>query len=123
LHCGWRPLAAGIIANGGSGRWAGARRAIGPGIGPCCYEVGTEVLDAFAGHGAGVARGPDADLPEVARRQLAAAGVGRVQSADLCTSCNPDLFFSHRRDHGRTGRQAGVAWLTPSRFPVPTGTV
>ncbi|HXR61677.1 MAG TPA: laccase domain-containing protein, partial [Solirubrobacterales bacterium] len=51
------------------------------------------------------------DLPEVARRHLAAAGVARVESAGLCTSCEEQLFFSYRRDRGRTGRQAGIAWI------------
>jgi hypothetical protein len=110
LHCGWRGLAAGILARGAAAVGA-AEAAIGPGIGPCCYEVGEEVLDAFAGLGEDVASGRMLDLPDVARRLLAAAGVERVQSAALCTSCNPDLLFSHRRDGGRTGRQAGLAWL------------
>ncbi len=110
LHCGWRGLAAGIIS-------AGARRveataaAIGPGIGPCCYEVGSEVLAAFAALGEGIAAERMLDLTEVARRQLDAAGVGAVNAAGLCTSCNPELFFSHRRDGGRTGRQGGLAWI------------
>jgi copper oxidase (laccase) domain-containing protein len=51
------------------------------------------------------------DLAEVARRQLRAAGVGRIESADRCTSCEEELFFSHRRDRGRTRRQAGLVWL------------
>ncbi|MGN6201196.1 MAG: laccase domain-containing protein, partial [Solirubrobacterales bacterium] len=85
--------------------------AIGPGIGPCCYEVRQEVLDAFADLGDGISKGRMLDLPEVARRRLAEAGVERVESAGLCTSCEPQLFFSHRRDNGRTGRQAGIAWL------------
>jgi hypothetical protein len=110
LHCGWRGLAAGIIA-------AGARRveataaAIGPGIGPCCYEVGPEVLAAFAALGEEIAVKRMLDLAEVARRQLDAAGVGAISAAGLCTSCNPELFFSHRRDGRRTGRQAGLAWI------------
>jgi purine-nucleoside/S-methyl-5'-thioadenosine phosphorylase / adenosine deaminase len=110
LHCGWRGLAGGIVAKGAAAVGATAA-AIGPGIGPCCYEVGEEVLGAFAGLGEGVASGRMLDLPEVARRLLAAAGVERVQSAGLCTSCEPELFFSHRRDDGHTGRQAGIAWL------------
>ena len=85
--------------------------AIGPGIGPCCYEVGDEVLDAFSGLGDGVAAGRMLDLAEVARRLLREAGVAQVESAGLCTSCEAELFFSHRRDAGRTGRQAGLAWL------------
>ena len=46
------------------------------------------------------------------RRLLADAGVDRVENSDLCTSCHPELFFSHRRDGGRTGRQAGLVWRT-----------
>ncbi|HEX5609339.1 MAG TPA: polyphenol oxidase family protein [Solirubrobacterales bacterium] len=111
LHCGWRGLAAGIVADGAAAVGATAA-AVGPGIGPCCYEVGEEVLDAFSGLGDGIASGRMLDLPEVARRLLAAAGVETVESADLCTSCNPEVFFSHRRDAGRTGRQAGLGWLT-----------
>jgi len=110
LHCGWRGLAAGIVARGATAVGA-TDAAIGPGIGPCCYEVGDEVLEAFSSLGGGIASGRMLDLPEVARRLLAEAGVERVQSADLCTSCEPELFFSHRRDAGRTGRQAGIAWL------------
>ena len=91
---------------------------IGPSIGPCCYEVGEEVLEAFSGLGEGIAEGRMLDLPEVARRQLAEAGVRKVESAGLCTHCEADLFFSHRRDGGRTGRQAGLAWLNPIEFPT-----
>ncbi len=109
VHAGWRGLAGGILTAAAEAVEA-TSAAIGPGIGPCCYEVGEEVLQAFADLGDGIAQGRMLDLPEVARRQLAHAGV-EVQSAGLCTSCNPDLFFSHRRDHGRTGRQAGIAWL------------
>ncbi len=110
LHCGWRGLAAGIVARGAEAV-AATEAAIGPGIGACCYEVGDEVLAEFTPLGDGVAEGRMLDLPEVARRLLAEAGVGRVQSAGLCTSCEEELFFSHRRDSGRTGRQAGAAWI------------
>jgi YfiH family protein len=110
VHAGWRGLAGGILAAGAEAVEA-TGAAIGPGIGPCCYEVGEEVLSAFGGLGEGVARGRMLDLPEVARRLLAAAGVERVESAGLCTSCEKELFFSHRRDEGRTGRQAGIAWV------------
>ncbi|HEU5062805.1 MAG TPA: polyphenol oxidase family protein [Solirubrobacterales bacterium] len=110
VHAGWRGLAGGILATAAEAIEA-TSAAIGPGIGPCCYEVGDEVLAAFAGLGEGVAQGRMLDLPEVARRSLAGAGVERVESAGLCTSCERELFFSHRRDEGRTGRQAGVAWI------------
>jgi copper oxidase (laccase) domain-containing protein len=110
LHCGWRGLAGGIVARGVEAV-AATDAAIGPGIGACCYEVGDEVIDAFADLGPGIASGRRLDLAEVARRLLGRAGVGRVESAGLCTSCDPSLFFSHRRDRGTTGRQAGLAWL------------
>jgi YfiH family protein len=112
LHCGWRGLAAGIAAAGVEAVSA-TDAAIGPGIGPCCYEVGDEVLAAFSALGEGIADGRMLDLPEVARRLLLAAGVERIQSAGLCTSCEDGLFFSHRRDAGRTGRQGGLVWIEP----------
>jgi YfiH family protein len=110
LHCGWRGLASGVIERGV--REVGAEAAaIGPGIGPCHYEVGDEVLEAFSALGDGIADGRMLDLRQVARRLLDAAGVGRVEVSELCTSCEPELFFSHRRDGGDTGRQAGLAWV------------
>jgi purine-nucleoside/S-methyl-5'-thioadenosine phosphorylase / adenosine deaminase len=109
LHCGWRGLAAGIVAKGVEAVDA-TDAAIGPGIGSCCYEVGDEVLDAFSGLGDGVASGRMLDLDEVARRLLRDAGVTQIESSGLCTSCEEDLFFSHRRDAGRAGRQAGLVW-------------
>lgn len=113
LHCGWRGLAGGILTRGAQAVNATAA-AIGPGIGPCCYEVGPELLPAFAHLGEGIVDADrHLDLPEVARRLLREAGVERTESAGLCTSCESELFFSHRRDDGRTGRQAGLAWLEP----------
>jgi YfiH family protein len=109
LHCGWRGLAAGIVSRGVEAVGA-THAAVGPGIGPCCYEVGAEVLAAFAELGDGVADGRLLDLPEVARRLLRRAGVERIESEDICTRCEPELFFSHRRDGG-PGRQAGLAWI------------
>jgi len=109
LHCGRRGLAAGIIARGAAAVEA-TDAAIGPGIGPCCYEVGEEVLEAFAPLGDGIAAGGMLDLPEVARRLLREAGTTTVESAALCTCCERDRFFSHRRDGDRR-RQAGVVWL------------
>ncbi len=110
VHAGWRGLAGGILARGAEAV-AARSAAIGPGIGPCCYEVGDEVSSVFADLGEGISRGRMLDLPEIARRLLAIAGVERVESAGLCTSCEAELFFSHRRDDGRTGRQAGLAWI------------
>jgi YfiH family protein len=113
VHGGWRGLAGGIVANGAKAVRAEAA-AIGPGIGPCCYEVGGEVLETFAGLGPGVADGRMLDLVEVARRLLAVAGVSAVEASGLCVSCESDLFYSHRRDDGHTGRQAGMVELWSS---------
>ncbi len=109
IHCGWRGLAAGIVERGVKA--SGARAAaIGPGIGPCCYEVGKPVLGAFEHLGPGLAAGGMLDLREVASRLLRRAGVAEVEVSELCTSCHPELFFSHRRDGEPTGRQAGLVW-------------
>ena len=110
VHAGWRGLAGGIVGAAAEAV-AATSAAVGPGIGPCCYEVGEEVLGEFADLGDGVADGRMLDLPEVARRRLAAAGVERVDSAGLCTSSEAGHFLSHRREHGRTGRQAGMALI------------
>jgi YfiH family protein len=109
LHCGWRGLAAGIVSRGVEAVEA-TDAAIGPGIGPCCYQVGEEVAEAFADLGEGLVADGKLDLHEVAQRRLRDAGVERIESAGLCTSCEEELFFSHRRDAGRTGRQAGLVW-------------
>jgi YfiH family protein len=111
LHCGWRGLAAGIVEKALARFDEPPAAAIGPGIGQCCYEVGPEVLAAFSDLD-GVAKGRMLDLRGVARRKLEAAGVTRIEEVDLCTSCRSDLFFSHRRDNGVTGRQGGIAWLS-----------
>jgi YfiH family protein len=107
-HCGWRGLARGIVAEAVEEVEADAA-VVGPGIGPCCYEVGEEVLAAFEDLG-GVARGRMLDLTAVATALLERAGIDTIESSGLCTSCNPELFYSHRRDGERTGRQAGLVW-------------
>ena len=113
LHAGWRGLLAGIVAAGV--RALGSRAlvaAIGPSIGPCCYEVGEEVASPFRqAFGADVARDGKLDLWTSAERALRAAGVESVERTDLCTSCDGERFFSHRRDHGRTGRQGVIAYV------------
>jgi YfiH family protein len=108
LHCGWRGLAGGILERAVERFESTPAAAVGPGIGGCCYEVGPEVLAAFSDMD-GVASGRMLDLRAVIARKLAAAGVTRVQHLEHCTSCRPDLYFSHRRDGGVTGRQGGLA--------------
>ncbi len=115
-HAGWRGLAAGVVeaavrALGAPGR-VGA--AVGPGIGPCCYPVSSEVREAFAVRfGDDVVVGDAVDLAGAARAALAAAGVPAeaVHVVPACTACEAERFFSYRRD-GVCGRQAGVVWET-----------
>jgi polyphenol oxidase len=107
LHCGWRPLAGGIVEKALARFESVPAAAVGPGIGGCCYEVGEEVLEAFADVD-GAASGRMLDLRKVIAAKLDAAGVADVQHVDRCTSCEPELYFSHRRDRGVTGRQAGI---------------
>jgi len=111
IHCGWRGLAAGIVERGVEQVDARAA-AVGPGIGPCCYEVGDEVLAAFEPLGPDVADGRMLNLRQAAGRLLQRAGVQSVEVSEECTSCQPELFFSHRRDGERTGRQAGLVWAS-----------
>ncbi|MBL7066083.1 MAG: peptidoglycan editing factor PgeF [Anaerolineae bacterium] len=117
-HAGWRGVVAGIVAAtvrtlterlgcDPAGLWAG----IGPTIGPCCYAVGPEVVTAVEDAcppGTGVAREADGltylDLPAAVQAQLGAAGVEQIEDANLCTACHVDEFFSHRAEHGCTGR-------------------
>ena len=112
LHVGWRGLLAGIIPAGidalGGG---GLAAAIGPGIGPCCYEVEEEVAEPFRKAYGDVVPDGRLDLWSAAERALHGAGCGDVERSDLCTYCHPELFFSHRRDKGRTGRQGVVACI------------
>jgi purine-nucleoside/S-methyl-5'-thioadenosine phosphorylase / adenosine deaminase len=113
LHAGWRGLLEGIAAAGAQALGDGMlTAAIGPGIGPCCYEVGEEVAAPFSERfGDDVIRERRLDLWTSAERALRAAGVERVDRFDRCTACEPETFFSHRRDAGRTGRQGVIAYV------------
>jgi hypothetical protein len=113
LHAGWKGLLAGIVESGvrALGDHALAA-AIGPAIGPCCYEVGEDVAAPYrACFGDDVVRDNLLDLWTSAERALRAAGVEHVHRVDRCTACEPGTFFSHRRDHGRTGRQGVFAYV------------
>lgn len=111
LHAGWRGLLGGIVTAGMRALGEGAIRAVvGPAIGPCCYEVQEDVAAPLrAAFGDDVVTRGRADLRLAATRALEAAGCADVEHVDLCTACNPHLFFSHRRDGGRTGRQGILA--------------
>ena len=100
--------------------------ALGPVIGPCCYTVDETVIVPFqqafpcperflksSGSAATLGRGPGyyrMDIPGANRFELMAQGVREINIHDvgLCTACNPELFFSHRRDRGLTGRHIAV---------------
>jgi polyphenol oxidase len=111
LHCGWRPLAGGIIERAVAAFGSPPAAAIGPGIGGCCYEVGPEVSERFADV-PGAVDGRMLDLRRVITARLEAAGVSQLEHLDRCTSCEPELYFSHRRDNGVTGRQGGLCALS-----------
>jgi YfiH family protein len=130
VHAGWRGTAQGIagrtvraLAAAAGGDTAAIVAAIGPSIGPCCYEVGPEVRETF--HVAGVAesdldrwflpaRSPRAthvlDMWRSNRDQLIAAGVApaNVHVAELCTATHADWFWSYRREGAKAGRMLGA---------------
>ena len=113
LHIGWKGLLAGIVGSGVSALGGGnLAAAVGPAIGPCCYEVGEEVAAPYRDRfGKDVIRGPNLDLPLAVARALREAGIGSVEQTDICTACHPELFFSHRRDNGITGRQGVIGYV------------
>jgi purine-nucleoside/S-methyl-5'-thioadenosine phosphorylase / adenosine deaminase len=112
LHAGWRGLESGIVEAGAAAVGGEILGAVGPGAGPCCYEVGDDVAARLqARFGTDVVRDGRADLWLCARRALEAAGAVDVAVAGECSICNPDRYFSHRRDRGITGRQGLVGVL------------
>ena len=122
VHAGWRGTLAGIAVRAvermtalfGS-RPANLVTALGPSIGPCCYEVGPDMRGRFVRAGwaersvdewFGTAGPPHLDLWRANRDQLIAAGVPgpAVLVPRLCTACHPEWFYSYRREAERTGR-------------------
>jgi len=118
-HAGWRGTVAGVAQNlvarmvelGADP--AEIRVALGPSIGPCCFEVGPEVIAEFTARLPGlpgmIVDGPrkqHIDLRRVQRALLAEAGVRpeHVDHTPPCTRCNPERFFSYRRD----GKEGGI---------------
>jgi YfiH family protein len=137
VHAGWRGTAAGIpgravrkLASLGSAP-ADLVAALGPAIGPCCYEVGSEVEEAIrAADPDGVAPGRPAepggrfhlDLGAAVARQLEAAGLRPegTSVAPWCTRCHGERFFSFRRDGKAAGRlMAAVGASRASLTPPP----
>jgi YfiH family protein len=128
VHAGWRGTLAGAVVVGVErlakeydSKPEDLRVAIGASAGPCCYEVGSEVIEAFTkrfadgeklftetrpGHAL-------VDLLMANRDQLESAGVlrERIHTAPICTMCRTDLFFSYRKEksrHGKVGRLMAV---------------
>lgn len=115
VHAGWRGTVAGIVGRAveAMGAQFGAlagelHAAIGPGIGPCCYEVGAEVAAQFGQQGRG-----HVDLGEANRLQLMDAGVTaeRIYASKLCTMCRSEEFHSFRRDKEAAGRLYSFAGI------------
>ena len=123
IHAGWRGTMQGISAKAVSVMtcqfgtdpvhiWA----AIGPGIGPCCFEVGPEVAGQFNGifpERADLNQRTRLDLAEANRRQLVAAGVptSQIEMSGLCTVCGAEEFYSWRRERNTTGRMLSAIGL------------
>ena len=104
VHAGWRGMIAGIVGKAAaelSRRGRVTAAVVGPSIGPCCFVVDEELLRRFAARFPGSAGAATVDLWACARAELEAAGA--------CTASD-GRFFSHRRDHGATGRHLAIAW-------------
>jgi len=119
VHAGWRGAVHGIAhktVEAMAGTWQSRpddlHAAIGPGIGPCCFEVGPEVAVQFGKP----AERTRIDLPDAVRRQLIEAGLSpeRIYSAGLCTVCHPGQFHSFRRDREKAGRMISVIGVKSS---------
>lgn len=113
VHAGWRGVKAGIPADLVRKLGTDLDVAIGPGIGPCCYEVGPEFEEWFAPHLVCRARRRFLDLADAARTQLIEAGIApdRIHDSGVCTFCSRNFCHSFRRDGAAAGRMLTVAML------------
>jgi YfiH family protein len=123
-HAGWRGVPAGVVPAtvrklnevfgcDPSDLWTG----IGPSIGPCCYEVGPEVVEQVSAVMNGcqpfqrVKERFHLDLWAAVESQLKEVNVGQIEVAELCTACHTAEWFSHRAENGKTGRFGVVIGL------------
>lgn len=126
VHSGWRGTVLGAaraaveaMRNQFGSKPAEMIAAVGPAIGPCCYQVGQDVADAVAATFAHaqelLPKQPDGslhfDLWAANRRLLAAAGIRQIVMAEMCTACRTDEFYSYRAERGRTGHFGAVMML------------
>lgn len=128
LHAGWKGTAGRICRKGIDAmrdmfgcKPSDILAAIGPAIGPCCYEVDAPVMEEFKRNGLGfdafaVPRGEikwGLDLTAANQVQLLEAGIPsrNIELAATCVSCEKNLYFSYRRDKGESGRQMGFIML------------
>ena len=112
LHAGRIGILAGLVEAAAGTLGPGLAAAVGPAIGPCCYEVREDVSGPYrARFGRGIVPGGRLDLWSATERLLREAGCSRVDRFDVCTACRPDLFFSNRRDGTPRGSQGVVAAL------------
>jgi YfiH family protein len=123
VHAGWRGTLSRIaqkavqhLEGNFSSHAEDLHVAIGPGIGKCCYEVGTEVAFQFRRYDQALSDSTHSahlDLAEINRQQLIESGVPpeKIYVAGLCTKCQADDFHSYRRDHDRAGRMLSVIGL------------
>lgn len=120
-HAGWRGLLGGVLESAVAAMAAAPGELLawlGPAIGPRCFEVGTEVRDAFvarnpSARAAFVATGPDkwlCDIYLLARQRLERLGVSAISGGGACTFSESERYFSYRRDR-TTGRMASLIWL------------
>ena len=115
IHAGWRGLHEEIIRKTLAMLPSNTEVAIGPSIGPCCYEVGDDLAEQFAKKFGRTVIVPGNEKPRLDLRlaailQLQESGVEEMDVSEICTYCHPDLFFSYRRD-GSSGRMMSYIGL------------
>jgi YfiH family protein len=134
VHAGWRGTVGKIalVAVETLVRECGSKpkdlvAAVGPAIGSCCYPTGPDVIEQLKNSLTGMPNGVTEaefaalfveregavhpDLKAINAAQLRQAGVERIDTTNLCTACNPKLFYSHRQSGGQTGRQGAIACI------------
>jgi YfiH family protein len=112
LHAGRIGVLAGIVEAGVAALGGRLAAVLGPAIGPCCYEVGSDVAESYrARFGRSILQAGKLDLPSAAELVLRDCGVASVERIDRCTACDPELFFSYRRDGKPRGGQGVVAYV------------